>query len=732
MGIRERLGRLVGRPRTNGAQDAKRAAMMLWPSLRGDPLWHMISLDSYISQGFNLNTLIYSALMWKARAMSLAPMTAYVGTVDERDVAPRDHPLAQLLARPNPFTSRAEFIQQLTVYWNLAGNAYVALQRPTADALPEAMYLLRPDRVYIVPDAEIGIKGYLYVPEGKPKSDGIPFVPQDMMHLKFPNPDDPLHGLGYGLSPMSPLAQSGDVDNAVTRFLKTFFERGAMFQGLIKASIPLDDDQIARIKRRWQEQYGGVDNWSEVGVLDQSGEYQRLSPTFNEMGFEALDERNESRILGPFGVAPILIGARVGLKHGTYSNYEQARQATWEDTLVPEQMLIADEARYYLASPDGAFMDFDRAQVPALRRDVVSLAGAAWQMWQMGVPANEALRTVGLPAPAIPTGDTGYLPMAVVPAGALEQPGVGESGESEQAGENADATEDERGDKARRNGTGRRLKAYDRAAMSLKMDGVATDWEARYGDAAADGFEHDRREVLLIVGEEAKAARRRKASIRWRAIEQAILEYLEGLGAEHWRELFIPLMEGVMNEAGEAWATQLGVAWTVRNLRGEAWFERYVLQFAKDINDTTKGDIQVMLGQALEEGWTVSEMEDRLELLFTQYSEGDVSAEDFAWFSERMPQHRREVIARTETMRSLSVGNHQLFDEWGVKEHEWSATIDGRQRPSHEEANGQRKPLGEPFIVGGYEMDHPLDGGRGAPLSEIANCRCSELPVVEE
>ena len=54
-----------------------------------------------------------------------------------------------------------------------------------------------------------------------------------------------------------------------------------------------------------------------------------------------------------------------------------------------------------------------------------------------------------------------------------------------------------------------------------------------------------------------------------------------------------------------------------------------------------------MLGQALEEGWTVSEMEDRLELLFTQYSEGDVSAEDFAWFSERMPQHRREVIART-------------------------------------------------------------------------------------
>ena len=730
MGLRERLGRLAGRRSPNGARELKRA-MMLWPSLRSDPLWHMINLDSYISQGFNLNTLIYSCVMWKARAMSLAPMTAYIGTPDERDLAPRDHPLAQLLARPNPFTSRSEFIQALTVYWNLAGNAYVALQRPTADALPSAMYLLRPDRVYIVPDAEIGIKGFLYVPEGKPKADGIPFVPQDMMHLKFPNPDDPLHGLGYGLSPMSPLAQSGDVDNAVTRFLKTFFERGAMFQGLLKIDAPLDDDEVQRLKRRWQEQYGGVDNWSEIGILDKMGSYERLSPTFNEMGFEALDERNETRILGPFGVAPILIGARVGLKHGTYSNYEQARQATWEDTLVPEQMLLADEAQYYLAAPDGAFMDFDRAQVPALRRDVVSLADAAWRMWQMGVPANEALRTVGLPAPAIPTGDTGYLPMTAVPAGRVE---AGEDGgeSAETAGDNADATEGERGDKARRNGPGRQFKAYDREAMSLKMDGVATDWEDQYADAASEAFEHDRREILLIVGEEAKAARQRKASIRWRVIEQTILEYLEDQGAENWRELFIPLMEGVMNEAGEEWATQLGVAWTVRNLRGEAWFEDYTLQFAQDINDTTKGDIQAMIGQALEEGWTVSEMEDRLDLLFTQYSEGDVSAEDFAWFSERMPQHRREVIARTETMRSLSVGNHQLFDEWGAKEHEWSATIDGRQRPSHEEANGQRKPLGEPFIVGGYEMDHPLDGSRGAPLSEIANCRCSELPVVEE
>ena len=49
------------------------------------------------------------------------------------------------------------------------------------------------------------------------------------------------------------------------------------------------------VKERWQEQYGGYTHWDEIGVLDQGGEFQRISPTFDEMGFESIDERNEAR-----------------------------------------------------------------------------------------------------------------------------------------------------------------------------------------------------------------------------------------------------------------------------------------------------------------------------------------------------------------------------------------------------------------------------------------------------
>jgi hypothetical protein len=53
---------------------------------------------------------------------------------------------------------------------------------------------------------------------------------------------------------------------------------------------------------------------------------------------------------------------------------------------------------------------------------------------------------------------------------------------------------------------------------------------------------------------------------------------------------------------------------------------------------------------------------------------------------------------------------------------EWVAIIDTHTRPAHELADGQRQPLGSPFIVGGESLQFP-----GDPMGSIdntVNCRC--------
>ena len=211
------------------AYGAQKAAPFLWPAQReGKPQWQIFDYASYCQEGFNLNSLIYSAIMYKARALTSAPLRVYSGDRENPELADEEEPLAQLVSRPNPHQSQLEFNQQLDVYLNLAGNAYVYFDRVGRNEIPRAMYALRPDRVLIIPDNKMGVRAYLYVPEGRTQEDGIPLLPRDIMHVKLPNPLDPLEGMGQGLPPLSAMARNADVDNGVTLFIKQLFDRGLM------------------------------------------------------------------------------------------------------------------------------------------------------------------------------------------------------------------------------------------------------------------------------------------------------------------------------------------------------------------------------------------------------------------------------------------------------------------------------------------------------------------------
>jgi len=312
------------------------------------------------------------------------------------------------------------------------------------------MYNIRPDRMFIVPDKskkKAGVMGYLYVPENKPKRDAIPYLPQNIMHVKFPNPIDPLEGMGYGLSPMSALAWSADTDNEVTKFLKQFFERGLMTNVAIQFGDPISDADVARVRERWTEIYGGTEGWLKPAVLDSGASLERLGMSFDELGFKVIDERSEARILGPFGVPLTVLNTRIGMQGATYNNKKTDRRMCWEDTLLPEIRLFQVEFQYYLQGESGEFVAYDTSKIPALQEDITELTDAAFKMWQMGVPANQAFASVGLSGQLgdVPGGDIGYVNMGLLPAGSTppEQ-------ESTQQGA-AEAEEDDRADGSKSN-----------------------------------------------------------------------------------------------------------------------------------------------------------------------------------------------------------------------------------------------------------------------------------------
>jgi uncharacterized protein with gpF-like domain len=87
---------------------------------------------------------------------------------------------------------------------------------------------------------------------------------------------------------------------------------------------------------------------------------------------------------------------------------------------------------------------------------------------------------------------------------------------------------------------------------------------------------------------------------------------------------------------------------------------------------------------------------------------------------------RARRIARTETHAAAMYGQQAAAEESPLAFHKvWLATEDHRTRKDHADANGQVRPLDEPFNVGDAELMYP--GDTSAPPEQIINCRCVAL-----
>jgi hypothetical protein len=97
-------------------------------------------------------------------------------------------------------------------------------------------------------------------------------------------------------------------------------------------------------------------------------------------------------------------------------------------------------------------------------------------------------------------------------------------------------------------------------------------------------------------------------------------------------------------------------------------------------------------------------------------------------YLDQIIPHRSETIARTEVVSASGAGSRAAAQATGLKlEHEWISSRDDRVRETHQDADGQRKPLDEPFEVGGSLLMHPGDSSLGADGKELICCRCVEV-----
>ncbi|HEX8221828.1 MAG TPA: phage portal protein [Chloroflexia bacterium] len=633
------FGDVVKKPATMARKEAAFPIMDVAAGLVAT--FNQISTANLITYGYKQCALVFACFRAIADAFAQAPLRVYTRKGDEIP----DHPLRRLFENPNPIMGEAELWKYLIVYGGFGGNGFLHMV-PTNRINP-GQSLPQPGEVWPYHIGKIEP-----IPLGNRWVDHYDFLhstgarqrieAEDVAHWKWAvDPEYPFRGL----SPLVPASKQIDTLHELLRYTKAILQNDAVTRGIlhVPAEMPLTKRQKDELRQDWQRQYG-EENRGIVGLLEGGMTYERIALNFEELAAEELRAGLETDVCMAIGVHPSVVAALVGLKHATYSNFEEANRAFHMQLIVPMWGSVAAEVQSSIVPRFGGdvLVRFDTSKVDALHESTDA-------KWKRVISAgryltlNEVRQELG--KSPIPGGDV-ILPDPS-PGGSF---GGGDVGVGSPTKKDLDVL-------------------ATKAAGSKKKESI----EANIADDLEAHLTGVYKRVATRAGKEDKASADLLDDEDWDA------------DADDVEELMQPHYEGLF-----------GIAYTDANklLPVDVSFDQKnkLVQKAigklgtkvRGVADTTRDEIRRLASKATDEGWSPQELAKQLRGL------ADLAPESDSKVDKSRARSRSEMIARTETTTAYNLGGTYAYEEAGVKEVD---VLDGDGDDECASANGQRWTL---------------------------------------
>lgn len=284
---------------------------------------------------------LYQRLTWVQMAVHAVASMAATSALNvkrlegEDEVDIPNHPFETLLGAPNPLQSRYEFLESIFAYRALTGNAYVWLNRTSANRPPSEMWVIPPHSIKPVPDERMYLRGYIYTNSA---GEDIPLDLWEIAHFKRFHPLNSF----VGLSPVEALATVAVGDMAMSKWNTNFFDKdNAKVPGLLAFADPVPDADWQRLKDDINSQHGGTKrrmmmlrNVGKGGV-----EWVSTAMSQSDMQFLQAREANRSEIFGMF--APGLDS--VLAINATEANALAGKRTFVELAVWPQMVAVAEK-----------------------------------------------------------------------------------------------------------------------------------------------------------------------------------------------------------------------------------------------------------------------------------------------------------------------------------------------------------------------------------------------------
>ena len=241
------------------------------------------------------------------------------------------HPLLDLIARPNPVSSAPDLLESWYGFLLVSGNAY--LEAVALDGSLRELHALRPDRMKVIPGPEGWPEAFEYTAAGRSvrfASEVVPGV-RPILHVKLFNPVND----HYGLSPIEAAATAIDIHNTASKWNKALLDNSARPSGaLVYTSRDgnLSPEQFERLKAELEQGFQGAAHAGRPLLLEGGLDWKSMSLSPKDMDFIEAKHVAAREIALALGVPPMLLGIP---GDNTYSNYQEATRTFWRYTVLP-------------------------------------------------------------------------------------------------------------------------------------------------------------------------------------------------------------------------------------------------------------------------------------------------------------------------------------------------------------------------------------------------------------
>lgn len=291
-----------------------------------------------------VNSWAYTAVEMIARDVSGVANLQVVDMSSGEPKQIKNHPLEQVLRRPNPYMSRSYLWQYTALWLQLSGDAYWYMGRSATGELCE-IWVIPSNAVTVVPgDKDHFVSYYQYQAGGM-----IYRIPAcDICHFMLPNPFD----VYRGLSPLSAALLAIDSDTEMARWNGGFFGTDNVVPSAIINLTPGNDNQrfdsasLMAIKNDLRENYGASKRKTIItSALNVS--VNQLGWSQKDMDFLGGRQFTKDEIFSVYGIPGGLMD-----KSATEANATTAKAIFRDNVIYPLLVLIAEQVTSDIIAPE--------------------------------------------------------------------------------------------------------------------------------------------------------------------------------------------------------------------------------------------------------------------------------------------------------------------------------------------------------------------------------------------